>query len=55
MDGPAQIHRNGKNIRGYKVEFEGDPARHRAFYMIKQISTNERDPTEAYIRGNRPI
>ena len=52
---PAQIHRNGRNVRGYKIDFDGDPARHRAFDIISKMVADEKDPTAAYARGNRPF
>ena len=50
----AQIKRNHTNLRGYRIDFIGEAGR-RAFEIIMRIAAAETNPTEAYVRGNRPI
>ena len=54
----AQIKRNGQNLRGYRLDFEGE-SKERAFVILKQIVAKENNPEEAFdeniLKNNRPM
>jgi hypothetical protein len=49
----AQIKRANKNLRGYRIDFEGDPARYRAFKIIEKLAAANKSPEDDYIENER--
>jgi hypothetical protein len=51
---PKQIWVNGSNLRGYRIDFEGE-GKQRAFEFIKQKVANNRSPDEDFIANFKPL
>ena len=49
-----QIWLNGSNLRGYRIDFEGEGKR-RAFELIKSKVDNKRSPDEDFLGNFKPF